>query len=927
MLEALGPKYTGTIDCFLRTLQLFGLTPPQLLDDDFAFATVERADIPIPLLDHIEGFVSDAGGEVHKSGGVIQVVLPRAMWRHCGDHGLNLSLEKSMSYREVGGSVRSIASFCRNGNKHPMLVYHMQRIQQPELADKDDDCDARIRAIYHDAHNQVRANGQFHKTLGGCEPESLGEAIEMLELVAESTLERKYEKGNDTRWKYEAETLDRKLLDTAHLLAPAILIMYGVGKTYVELEIDEEKNKQASNTLATLVDPKFIFWATHMRLIYTTVYKGAFNAVQFNHHRNAPALAGPNGLPMQWAAALRKGVVQSKRPNVNPALSETEAISAPLVKLLKRHRSLGGLKGDCASAAAADLLEQAEHVESYFARWNTLEGLVHAVALEDIVRGPLPRETCEHIQQLAETTGCDEAQLLRDAMPRRPAPAALEAATAGISRFAALGEEERMELSGTLPWLLFSPTIRGSNGTPNPIFTQVKEFAAGEHNPATGHCYPYRCWHGLSRTLVAGGAKYCPTTSAQCESIFTGLTRQQGASKLHMSQQQISFEARCKKNPTMALLTPSMLSNGWEEAKAVQHVLDTKGFWSCDITLAVNRKFAQNLKEQVEINSGGDDGEPAPESYDVECIVSAPRKVSGQERTYVVKWVGYPSSKNTTEPESHLLTCRALPAFWKSKKNAAELARVTKLQNAALREEDEARHRRAQPLQAGVESAPTAAKQTTAAAASTSRPSDVPAVCKAVYDHAHRCLGDAYCLVLDSETGGFGVSVIQPGWILAREDGSQLVAYEKLWKLPAGERIHSKAFKAHGISAARLRTEGVDPKPELAEFLALVAAALAANVRVVAHNAAFDVRHFNHTAVAQKLSPSLRSASMTCTMYAATKHCGLRKRGNKALKPPQNEELYMFLFKRKPQGQLHSALTDCRVTLASFIEGHKRRWW
>ena len=203
----------------------------------------------------------------------------------------------------------------------------------------------------------------------------------------------------------------------------------------------------------------------------------------------------------------------------------------------------------------------------------------------------------------------------------------------------------------------------------------------------------------------------------------------------------------------MALLTPSMLSNGWEEAKAVQHVLDTKGFWSCDITLAVNRKFAQNLKEQVEINSGGDDGEPAPESYDVECIVSAPRKVSGQERTYVVKWVGYPSSKNTTEPESHLLTCRALPAFWKSKKNAAELARVTKLQNAALREEDEARHRRAQPLQAGVESAPTAAKQTTAAAASTSRPSDVPAVCKAVYDHAHRCLGDAYCLVLDSETG------------------------------------------------------------------------------------------------------------------------------------------------------------------------------
>ena len=54
------------------------------------------------------------------------------------------------------------------------------------------------------------------------------------------------------------------------------------------------------------------------------------------------------------------------------------------------------------------------------------------------------------------------------------------------------------------------------------------------------------------------------------------------------------------------------------------------------------------------------------------------------------------------------------------------------------------------------------------------------------------------------------MSVIQLGWILATVDGSELVAYEKLWRLPAGERIHSKAFKAHGITAARLRHEGVD---------------------------------------------------------------------------------------------------------------------
>ena len=47
--------------------------------------------------------------------------------------------------------------------------------------------------------------------------------------------------------------------------------------------------------------------------------------------------------------------------------------------------------------------------------------------------------------------------------------------------------------------------------------------------------------------------------------------------------------------------------------------------------------------------------------------------------------------------------------------------------------------------------------------------------------------------------------------------------------------------------------------------------------------------------------------------------------GGKRLKAPRNEELYIFLFKTAPAGQLHSALPDCRVTLASYIEGKKLR--
>jgi DNA polymerase III epsilon subunit-like protein len=89
---------------------------------------------------------------------------------------------------------------------------------------------------------------------------------------------------------------------------------------------------------------------------------------------------------------------------------------------------------------------------------------------------------------------------------------------------------------------------------------------------------------------------------------------------------------------------------------------------------------------------------------------------------------------------------------------------------------------------------------------------------------------------LDTETSGFGGCVLNLGWILATAEGVELAAYDKLWRLPPRERIHSGAFKAHGITKARLSRDGVDPKPELAEFFALVAAALAAGVVVVAHN-------------------------------------------------------------------------------------------
>ena len=336
MLAAYGPKYAATADCVLRNLQLYGSLPSELLNEAFEFATSERADIPIPLLDRLEGYVSDAGGEVHKSGGLIDTVSPEgteAAWRHCMGHGLNLSLEKSRAFKEVGADIRSVASFCRGGNKHKTLVTHMLYIQEPAKV-PEHGCDPRLREMYKDAHEQLRRHGQFHSALGAAEvrPERVEAGLEQLALISQQVIENKQKKGNGTRWRHDqCETVDDRLLDVAHLLAPAILIEYGVGDKYDKLKIKEDSNKTAQATLALLVDPNFIFWSTHLRFIYQLVYKQAFDDAHYNHIATRLKFLGLC-LPIQWAAAMRSAVKQPARKTGKPQLDTT--VAKPLVSLL-----------------------------------------------------------------------------------------------------------------------------------------------------------------------------------------------------------------------------------------------------------------------------------------------------------------------------------------------------------------------------------------------------------------------------------------------------------------------------------------------------------------------------------------------------------------------------------------------------------------
>ena len=125
--------------------------------------------------------------------------------------------------------------------------------------------------------------------------------------------------------------------------------------------------------------------------------------------------------------------------------------------------------------------------------------------------------------------------------------------------------------------------------------------------------------------------------------------------------------------------------------------------------------------------------------------------------------------------------------------------------------------------------------------------------CASTYDAAHAALRCAVCLVVDTETSGFNGCVLDMGWIIADSTGAELASHSKLWRLPPSERIHSKAYQAHRISADTLRRNGSDPSTDLAELFALISAAIALGVCVVAHNASFDVRALNTTAVRHKV--------------------------------------------------------------------------
>jgi hypothetical protein len=208
MLEAYGSKYDANTSCYLRTCEVYSTPAQEICSPEFAFAEygdVERESI---VQTAHEGICSDAGGEVHKGGGLMETALPGKQWRQCGCHGLNLSLEKSVAFEKVGAQIRSVSTFCRGGNRHSKLCNHMRYIQQPELYQADarasNDYSPEVHQLYLDAHTRLRESGSFKvRSDSQTERVDVDDVEASIELVSDRMLFLKVKKGTDVRWEHE----------------------------------------------------------------------------------------------------------------------------------------------------------------------------------------------------------------------------------------------------------------------------------------------------------------------------------------------------------------------------------------------------------------------------------------------------------------------------------------------------------------------------------------------------------------------------------------------------------------------------------------------------------------------------------------------------------------------------------------------------
>ena len=174
-------------------------------------------------------------------------------------------------------------------------------------------------------------------------------------------------------------------------------------------------------------------------------------------------------------------------------------------------------------------------------------------------------------------------------------------------------------------------------------------------------------------------------------------------------------------------------------------------------------------------------------------------------------------------------------------------------------------------------------------------------------------------LFFDTETTGFppggpNVHMCQLAWIL-QSDTAQSLAHGNFLIRPEGWTIPEEVAKIHGITTARVNTEGFP----VGEVLSLFTACTYMPVRLVAHNIAFDTKILAAEFERLGWENTLQGKETLCTMQSSTALCALPRAGGGGFKRPKLQELHMKLF-GCGFDNAHNTLYDIKATAKCFWE-------
>ena len=262
-----GKRGYDSMQAMVKNLRLYGASKQDLLDGKIQFCPPSNFNedgglvlLPLskeersrtPLLQRTDHMVGDAGGELHKGKGAIELLKGAAasmdFW-HCLLHVINLHCKKDGSAltTRAGKMLRTVATFVRDSNNWTELSHRMKVLLGKALVPSAEAVKGEREKII-DARRKLCKSQDQENALAE-QVHSLGEVFQL----DAKDIDTRFPIGTDIRWQYDL-LVNRRLLPLIEILPLAILLFKGEGASFADLSLS--KNVEAENVYMILHNPE-----------------------------------------------------------------------------------------------------------------------------------------------------------------------------------------------------------------------------------------------------------------------------------------------------------------------------------------------------------------------------------------------------------------------------------------------------------------------------------------------------------------------------------------------------------------------------------------------------------------------------------------------------------------------------------------------